>query len=111
MKNRIEIYCSIEEKFDYYYLFTIINKSEFYIKDLLKYAIMLNNENKINKILNLMKELKYADYESIKKNVDILIEENHKFIEYSNNFDFDADGAVEILYSINITNNNVINIL
>ena len=109
IKNKIEIYCSIEEKFDYYYLFTIINKSEFYIKDLLKYAIMLNNENKINKILNLMKELKYADYESIKKNVDILIEENHKFIEYSNNFDFDADGAVEILYSINITNNNVIN--
>ena len=109
IKNKIEIYCSIEEKFDYYYLFTIITKSEFYIKDLLKYAIMLNNENKINKILNLMKELKYADYESIKKNVDILIEENHKFIEYSNNFDFDADGAVEILYSINITNNNVIN--
>ena len=55
-----------------------------------------------------MKELKYKDYENIKKNVEKLIDENHKLIEYANNFNFDADGAIEILYSINATNNNFI---
>ena len=109
IKNNIEIYCSIEEKFDFYYLYTIIKKCDIYIKDLLKYAIKLNNENKVEKILNLMREIKYQNYENIVKKVDSLIEENHKLIEYSNSFDCEADGAVEILYSINITNNNFFN--
>ena len=109
IKNNIEIYCSIEEKFDFYYLYTIINKNDSYIKDLLKYAIKLNNENKIEKILILMKDIKYNGYEEIKKKVELLIEENHKYIEYANNFNCDADGIVEIIYSINVTNNNTIN--
>ena len=109
IKNNIEIYCSIEEKFDFYYLYTIIKKCDIYIKDLLKYAIKLNNENKVEKILNLMREIKYQNYENIVKKVESLIEENHKLIEYSNSFDCEADGAVEILYSINITNNNFFN--
>ena len=109
IKNDIDIYCSIEEKFDFYYLFSILNKKDFYIKDLLKYAIMTNNENKMDKILYLMKEFNYQNFENIKINVENLKEENHKFIEYANNFNFDADGAIEILYSINTTNNNFIN--
>ena len=108
IKNNIDIYCSIEEKFDFYYLYTKLNKNNFYLKDLIKYAVMLNNEKKIEKILEIMKELKYKDYENIKKNVEKLIDENHKLIEYANNFNFDADGAIEILYSINATNNNFI---
>ena len=109
IKNNIEIYCSIEEKFDFYYLYSIVNKKDFYVKDLLKYAIKLNNENKIEKILNLMKDIKFNNYEEIYKNVEKLIEENHKFIEYVNNFNCNDDGAAEILYSINVTNNKIIN--
>ena len=109
IKNDIDIYCSIEEKYDYYYLFSKLNKSNIYINDLIKYAVILNNENKIEKIMNLMKELKCENYEKIQKNIEILIEENHKFIEYANNFNYDADGAIEILYSINTTNSNFIN--
>ena len=109
IKNNIEIYCSIEEKYDFYYLYTIVNKNDCYIKDLLIYAIKLNNESKIQKILNLMKDIKYSDYEGISKKVEKLIEENHKFIEYANNFNCEADGAVEIIYSINVTNNDTIN--
>ena len=109
IKNNIEIYCSIEEKFDFYYLYSIVNKNDFYVKDLLKYAIKLNNENKIEKILKLMKDIKFNNYEEIFKKVEILIEENHKFIEYVNNFNCNDDGAAEILYSINITNNKTIN--
>ena len=109
IKNNIEIYCSIEEKFDFYYLYSIVNKKDFYVKDLLKYAIKLNNENKIEKILKLMKDIKFNNYEEIYKNVEKLIEENHKFIEYVNNFNCNDDGAAEILYSINITNNKTIN--
>ena len=109
IKNKIEIYCSIEEKFDFYYLFTIVNKSDLYIKDLLKYAIKLNNENKIEKILNLMKDIKYPNFDDINKKIEALIEENHNFIEYANSFNWDADGAVEILFSINSINNNIIN--
>ena len=108
IKNNIDIYCSIEEKFDFYYLYTKLNKNNFYLKDLLKYAVMLNNEKKIEKILEIMKELKYKDYENIQKDVGKLIDENHKLIEYANNFNFDADGAIEILYTINATNNNFI---
>ena len=109
IKNNIEIYCSIEEKFDFYYLYSIVNKKDFYVKDLLKYAIKLNNENKIEKILKLMKDIKLNNYEEIYKNIEKLIEENHKFIEYVNNFNCNDDGAAEILYSINITNNKTIN--
>ena len=109
IKNDIDIYCSIEEKFDFYYLFSKLNKNNIYIKDLIKYSVILNNENKIEKVLNLMKELKCENYEKMKKNIENLIEENHKFIEYANNFNYDADGAIEILYSINATNNNFIN--
>jgi len=109
IKNNIEIYCSIEEKFDFYYLYTIVNKNELYVKDLLKYAIKLNNENKIDKILNLMKDIKFSDYKEIYKKVEKLIEENHKLIEYVNNFNCNDDGAAEILYSINVTNNKIIN--
>ena len=109
IKNNIEIYCSIEEKFDFYYLYSIVNKKDFYVKDLLKYAIKLNNENKIEKILKLMKDIKFNNYEEIYKNVEKLIEENHKFIEYVNNFNCNDDGAAEILFSINITNNKTIN--
>ena len=109
IKNNIDIYCSIEEKFDFYYLFSVLHRSDFHIKDLLKYSIMLNNEQKIEKVLNLMKEIKYKDFEKIKMNVEKTIEENHKFIEYANNFNYEADGAIEILYSINVTNNNLIN--
>ena len=109
IKNNIEIYCSIEEKFDFYYLYTIINKNDFYIKDLLKYAIKLNNENKIETILNLMKDIKYPNYDVISKIVEKLIEENHNYIEYINNFNCEPDGAVEILYSINISNINITN--
>ena len=109
IKNNIEIYCSIEEKFDFYYLYTIVNKNDFNVKDLLKYAIKLNNESKIEKILKLMKDIKFNNYEEIYKNVEKLIEENHKFIEYVNNFNCNDDGAAEILYSINITNNKTIN--
>ena len=108
IKNNIDIYCSIEEKFDFYYLYTKLNKNNFYLKDLLKYAVMLNNEKKIEKILEIMKELKYKDYENIQKGIGKLIDENHKLIEYANNFNFDADGAIEILYTINATNNNFI---
>ena len=109
IKNNIEIYCSIEEKFDFYYLYTIINKNDFYIKDLLNYAIKLNNENKIETILNLMKDIKYQNYDEINKKVKKLIDENHNYIEYVNNFNCDADGAIEILYSINVSNINLIN--
>ena len=109
IKNNIEIYCSIEEKFDFYYLYTIINKNDFYIKDLLNYAIKLNNENKIETILNLMKDIKYQNYDEINKKVKKLIDENHNYIEYVNNFNCDADGAIEILYSINVSNINFIN--
>ena len=109
IKNNIEIYCSIEEKFDFYYLYTIVNKNEIYVKDLLKYAIKLNNENKIEKILNLMKDKKFNDYKEIHKKVEKLIEENHKLIEYVNNFNCNDDGSAEILYSINVTNNKIIN--
>ena len=109
IKNNIEIYCSIEEKFDFYYLYSIVNKKDFYVQDLLKYAIKLNNENKIEKVLKLMKDIKFNNYEEIYKNVEKLIEENHKFIEYVNNFNCNDDGAAEILYSINITNNKTIN--
>ena len=109
IKNNIEIYCSIEEKFDFYYLYSIVNKKDFYVKDLLKYAIKLNNENKIEKILKLMKDIKFINYEEIYKKIEKLIEENHKFIEYVNNFNCNDDGAAEILYSINITNNKIIN--
>ena len=109
IKNNIEIYCSIEEKFDFYYLYSIVNKKDFYVKDLLKYAIKLNNENKIEKILKLMKDIKFNNYEEKHKKVETLIEENHKFIEYVNNFNCNDDGAAEILYSINITNNKTIN--
>ena len=109
IRNDIDIYCSVEEKFDYYYLFSILNRSNFYINDLLKYAVMLNNEQKIKKVLNLMKELKCQNYEKIQKNIKNLLDENHKFIEYANSFNYDADGAIEILYSINVTNNNFIN--
>ena len=109
IKNNIEIYCSIEEKFDFYYLYTIINKNDFYIKDLLNYAIKLNNENKIETILNLMKDIKYQNYDEINKKVKKLIDENHNYIEYVNNFNCDADGAIEILYSINLSNINLIN--
>ena len=109
IKNNIEIYCSIEEKFDFYYLYSIVNKKDFYVKDLLKYAIKLNNENKIEKILKLMKDIKFNNYEEINKKVEKIIEENHKFIEYVNNFNCNDDGAAEILYSINITNNKTIN--
>ena len=109
IKNNIEIYCSIEEKFDFYYLYTIVNKNEFYVKDLLKYAIKLNNENKIEKILNLMKDIKFNDYKEIHKKVEKLKEENHKLIEYVNNFNCNDDGSAEILYSINVTNNKIIN--
>ena len=109
IKNNIEIYCSIEEKFDFYYLYTIVNKNDFYVKDLLKYAIKLNNENKIEKILNLMKDIKFNDYKEIHKKVEKLLEENHKLIEYVNNFNCNDDGAAEILYSINVTNNKIIN--
>ena len=70
---------------------------------------MLNNEQKIKKVLNLMKELKCQNYEKIQKNIKNLLDENHKFIEYANSFNYDADGAIEILYSINVTNNNFIN--
>ena len=109
IKNNIEIYCSIEEKFDFFYLYTIINKNDFYIKDLLNYAIKLNNENKIETILNLMKDIKYQNYDEINKKVKKLIDENHNYIEYVNNFNCDADGAIEILYSINVSNINLIN--
>ena len=109
IKNSIEIYCSFEEKFDFYYLYTIVNKNDFYMKDLLKFAIKLNDENKIEKILKLMKDIKYQNYEKIVKKIEALIEENHKFIEYANSFNCDADGIVEIIYSINVTNNNTIN--
>jgi len=109
IKNSIEIYCSIEEKFDFYYLYTIVNKNDFYVKDLLKYAIKLNNENKIEKILNLMKDIKFNDYKEIHKKVEKLLEENHKLIEYVNNFNCNDDGSAEILYSINVTNNKIIN--
>ena len=109
IKNNIDIYCSIEEKFDFYYLFSVLHRSDFHIKDLLKYSIMLNNEQKIEKVLNLMKEFKYKDFDKIKMNIQKTIEENHKFIEYANNFNYEADGAIEILYSINVTNNNLIN--
>ena len=109
IKNKIDIYCSVEEKFDFYYLYTIVNKSDLYIKDLLKYAIRLNNENKIEKILNLMKDIKYPNFDDISIKINALIEENHNFIEYANSFNCDADGAVEILCSINITNNKIIN--
>ena len=109
IKNNIEIYCSIEEKFDFYYLYTIINKNDFYIKDLLNYAIKLNNENKIETILNLMKDIKYQNYDEINKKVKKLIDENHNYTEYVNNFNCDADGAIEILYSINLSNINLIN--
>ena len=108
IKNEIDIYCSIEEKFDFYYLYSIINKCDAYLKDLIKYAVVMNNEKKIEDVLNLMKKLKYENYENIKKKVENLIEENHKIIEYANNFNFDADGAIEILCSINLTNNNFI---
>ena len=108
IKNNIDIYCSIEEKFDFYYLFSVLHRSDFHIKDLLKYSIMLNNEQKIEKVLNLMKEFKYKDFDKIKMNIQKTIEENHKFIEYANNFNYEADGAIEILYSINVTNNNLI---
>ena len=108
IKNEIDIYCSIEEKFDFYYLYSIINKCDVYLKDLIKYAVVMNNEKKIEDVLNLMKKLKYENYENIKKKVENLIEENHKIIEYANNFNFDADGAIEILCSINLTNNNFI---
>ena len=108
IKNNIEIYCSIEEKFDFYYLYTITNKNDFYIKDLIKYAIKLNNESKIEKILILMKDIKYPNIKEISKKIESLIEKNHKFIEYANNFNCDADGVVEVLYSINMTNNNII---
>ena len=109
IKNNIDIYCSIEEKYDFYYLYSILNKSDLYIKDLLKYAIMLNNEKKIDKVLYLMKEFKNINFEKIRVSVEKLMEENHKYIEYANNFNYDADGAIEILYSINVTNNNLIN--
>ena len=109
IKNNIEIYCSIEEKFDFFYLYTIINKNDFYIKDLLNYAIKLNNENKIETILNLMKDIKYQNYDEINKKVKKLIDENHNYIEYVNNFNCDANGAIEILYSINVSNINFIN--
>ena len=109
IKNNIEIYCSIEEKFDFYYLYTIINKNDFYIKDLLNYAIKLNNENKIETILNLMKDIKYQNYDEINQKVKKLIDENHNYYEYVNNFNCDADGAIEILYSINVSNINLIN--
>ena len=109
IKNNIEIYCSIEEKFDFYYLYTIVNKSDIYIKELLKYAIKLNNENKIEKILVLMNDIKYINYEEIHKKVDLLIEENHKLIEYTNNFNSDPDGIVEIIYAINAKNDKIIN--
>ena len=109
IKNNIEIYCSIEEKFDFFYLYTIINKNDFYIKDLLNYAIKLNNENKIETILNLMKDIKYQNYDEINQKVKKLIDENHNYIEYVNNFNCDADGAIEILYSINVSNINLIN--
>ena len=109
IKNKIDIYCSVEEKFDFYYLYTIVNKNDLYIKDLLKYAIRLNNENKIEKILNLMKDIKYPNFDDISIKINALIEENHNFIEYANSFNCDADGVVEILCSINITNNKIIN--
>jgi hypothetical protein len=108
IKNNIDIYCSIEEKFDFYYMYMKLNKNYFYIKDLLKYAVILNNEKKIEKILEIMKEIKYKDYDKIKKEITILIDDNHKFIEYANKFGFNPDGAIEILYSINNTNNNFI---
>ena len=109
IKNDIDIYCSIEEKFDFYYLFSVLNKSDLYAKDLLKYAVMMNNETKIGDVLKLMVQLKYQNFEKIQKDIHNLIEENHKFIEYANNFNFDADGAIEILYSINSNNKNFIN--
>jgi hypothetical protein len=94
IKNNIDIYCSIEEKFDFYYMYMKLNKNYFYIKDLLKYAVMLNNEKKIEKILEIMKEIKYKDYDKIKKEITILIDDNHKFIEYANKFGFNPDGAM-----------------
>jgi hypothetical protein len=42
IKNNIEIYCSIEEKFDFYYLYTIINKNDFYY--IHEYVKELGNE-------------------------------------------------------------------
>ena len=37
------------------------------------------------------------------------VDENHNYTEYVNNFNCDADGAIEILYSINLSNINLIN--
>ena len=56
-----------------------------------------------------MKDIKFNNYDEINKKVEKLIEENHKFIEYVNNFNCNDDGVAEILYSINITNNKTIN--
>ena len=109
IKNEIDIYCSIEEKFDFYYLLSTLNRSDLYLKDLIKYAVSMNNEKKIAGVLKLMKELNYQNYDKIQKSVENLIEENHNFIEYANNFNFDSDRAIEILCSINTTNNNFIN--
>ena len=48
-----------------------------------------------------MKDIKYPNFDDINKKIETLIEENHNFIEYANSFNWDADGAVEILFSIN----------
>ena len=109
IQNNIDVYCSIEEKFDFYYLLSILNKKDIYFIELIKYAVLMNNERKINDVLKLMNALKNEKYEKMKKNIQNLIEEKQKYIEYANNFNFDADGTIEILYSINLANNNFIN--
>ena len=109
IKKNIEIYGNIEEKYDYYYLLSLHYKSDKYLIDILKYAVLLNNENKIKECLILMKELKFKNYDKIQENIQKLVNENHKYISYANLFNFDADGAVEIIYAINTSNKNFIN--
>ena len=107
----IENYCNISEKFDYYYLYTIFYKDKKFINLCLKYSLILNNSQKIEKCMEAYNLYINVDNEKNKNENELQniinehIEKNNKLFNILNLFNISVKEGLEILYEI--TKNNI----
>lgn len=107
IKPKVDNICSITDKYDYYYISSLYEKNETMIKKCIHLGVILNNQSKIEKAIELLNE---SQKQNELTKITQLLDKNDKLFSILNLYNTTAKEALEIIYIINNSNYQYITI-
>ncbi len=104
--SNVENICDLNDKFFYYYLYSIFYKKSEHLNTCLKYAILQNNKSKIKMVLSLINN---DNNNNLSLKINELLIQNKKYFDILNEYSISPRESIDIIFLINKKNNEFLN--